>query len=111
MVVNIFDDIQNEIEFFFGNLNWTYILIYVFVLYGIKNKEEFKWYNNLMSKNKSIKPFKVWIAGVIIIMIFLLFHELETGITAAYISQILRSWILVIVFNSVFSKKIEEIDK
>lgn len=109
--MDIFKDVQSEIEFFFDDLNWTYILIYVFVLYGIKNKEEFLWYNNLFDKNEKFKPFKVWVAGIVIMLIFCLFKGLEVGVTASYVSQMLRSWIIVIVFNSIFSKKIKEIDK
>ncbi len=109
--MDIFKDIQGEVEFFFDDLNWTYILIYVFVLYGIKHKEEFQWFNDLFDKNKYIKSFKVWIAGLIIILIFTIFKGLESGLEVSYISQILRSWIVVIVFNSVFSKKISQIDK
>lgn len=109
--MDIFKDVQSEIEFFFDDLNWTYILIYVFVLYGIKNKEEFLWYNNLFDKNEKLKPFKVWVAGIVIMLIFCLFKGLEVGVTASYVSQMLRSWIIVIVFNSIFSKKIKEIDK
>lgn len=108
--MDIFQDIQDNIEFFFGDLNWTYILIYVFILYGIKNKEEFAWYNTLLDKNEKIKPFKVWLAGIIVMIIFCIFKYLETGIGPAYVSQMLRSWIVVIVFNSIFSKKIKEID-
>ncbi len=107
--MDIFKDIQKEVDFFFTDLNWTYILIYVFILYGIKNKEEFEWYNKLLDKN--LKPFKVWIAGIIVMIIFSFFKFLETGISASYVSQLLRSWIIVIVFNSIFSKKIKEIDK
>lgn len=110
-MTNVFTDIQNEIELFFDDLNWTYILIYVFVLYGIKQKDEFLWYNQLFDNNETIKPFKVWIAGIVIILTFCLFRGLETGITPSYVSQMIRSWIIVIVFNSIFSRKIQSIDK
>ena len=109
--MDIFKDIQAEIEFFFDDLNWTYILIYAFVLYGIKYKEEFIWYNNLFDKKENIKPFKIWVAGIIVIIIFSIFKGLEYQFTSTYLSQLLRSWILVIVFNSALSKKIKDIDK
>ena len=108
---NIFIDFQEEFELFFEDLNWTYILMYVFVLYGIKHKEEFDWYNNLFDRNYSIKSFKVWVAGIIIMLLFCLFRGLEVGLTASYVSQILRSWVIVIIFNSIFSKKLHQIDK
>jgi hypothetical protein len=107
LVINVFDDLKDEIELFFNDLNWTYILIYVFVLYGIKNKEEFQWYNKLFSK---YEPYKVWIAGLIISVFFIFFKWLDVGMYSEYISQLLRSMIVVIVFNSVFSKNISKID-
>jgi len=87
------------------------MIIYSLVLYGIKYKEEFTWFNNLMDKNENAKPFKIWIAGIIVILFFCLFRVLEVGLSASYVSQILRSFIIVIVLNSIFSKKIKEIDK
>ena len=107
LVINVFDELKNEIELFFNNLNWTYILIYVFILYGMKNKEEFQWFNDL---TKTVGTFRVWIAGVIVMLFFILFKYLETGLPWEYVSQILRSMIIVIVFNSVFSKNISKID-
>ena len=107
LVINVFDDLKDEIELFFNDLNWTYILMYVFVLYGVKNKEEFQWFNLMFEKYAT---FKVWIAGLIIATFFIFFKWLDLGMDSEYISQILRSMIVVIVFNSVFSKNISKID-
>jgi len=107
--MNVLSDLQTEVELLFDDLNWTFILIYVFVLYGIRHKEEFKWFNDIM-KNEYLKSFKVWIAGIMVILFFCLFKYLETGIDAAYVSRILRSWILVIVFNSIFDKRISKLE-
>lgn len=108
--MDLFENIKNDLTLIATDLNITYMIMYSLVLYGIRYKEEFKWYNNLLDKNKEIKPFKMWIAGVFMILIHCLFKYLETGIDAAYVSQILRSFVIVIVLNSVFSKKIKEID-
>jgi len=110
--MDIFKDIQKDVEFFFADLNWTYILIYVFVLYGIKHKEEFEWYNNLFDRNKQLKSFKVWVAGIAILGLFCTFRALGVELfNSEYVSQLMRSWIMVIVFNSIFNKKIKEYDK
>jgi hypothetical protein len=113
-MVSVFEDIQVEVESFFNGLNWTFIMIFVFVLYGIKHKEEFEWYNKILDKS-NFKSFKVWIAGFIIALFFCLFKNLEEQLTlsdaSAYISTLLRSWIVVIVFNSIFSDRISKIDK
>lgn len=103
-------DIQNEIEFFFSDLNWTYILIYAFIIHGIKYKEEFQWFNDLFSREK-LKPFKIWISGILVAVIFIIFKYLESGLEVEYVSILLRSWIIVIVFNSIFSRKMNKAEK
>lgn len=108
--MHVFSDIQKDVELFFNDLNWTYIMIYGFVLFGIKYKEEFVWYNKLFENNESLRLLKVWIAGVIIMTFFVLFKTLEDGFEPSYLSQLLRSWIVVIVFNSITSKKIKSIE-
>ena len=74
-MTTVFDDLKDEIELFFNDLNWTFILIFVFVLYGIKNKEEFQWFNDLLKGR--LNPYKVWIAGLIITLFFSFFKFLE----------------------------------
>lgn len=106
--MSIIEDFQSELELLFDDLNWTYMLIFVFILYGIKNKKEFYWYNKLMDKSKVLDSFKAWIAGIIVMLTFFLFRYLETGIDASYVSQALRSYIIVIVFNSVFNKNVND---
>lgn len=60
-----------------------------------------------------LKPFKIWAAGVLIMLIFSTFRYLNTTMVfdSEYVSRLMRSWIIVIVFNSIFNKKIKEIDK
>lgn len=108
--MEIFEDIQKDVEFFFDDLNWTYIIIYAFILFGIKYKEEFLWYNRLFDKHETLKSFKVWAAGLIVMIIFCIFTSIEVGLTSPYVSQMLRSWIVVIVFNSITTKKLKSLD-
>lgn len=110
MQMNVLTDIQTEIEFFFKDLNWTYILIYAFIIHGIKYKEEFQWFNDFFSKD-TLRPFKIWIAGIIVAIVFIIFKYLETGMQIEYVSILLRSWIIVIVFNSIFSRKMNTTEK
>lgn len=106
----MFTDIQVEIELFFHGLNWTFIFIYVMCLYGIKNNEEFDWYNALMDRYQWLKKLKIWIAGVVVAIIFCYFtwkggvHPVDSE----YISALMRSWIIVIVFNTVANRKINQ---
>jgi hypothetical protein len=106
--INIINDIQEEIEYFFNDLNWTYIMMYVFVLYGIKHKEEFQWFNKLIEK---YKVYSVWIVGGIIGVFFITFKTLAGEMTSEYISTLLRSGVITVIFNSVFSKGVSKIDK
>lgn len=109
--IQIFSDIQKELDLFFSNLNWAYIFMYTITLFGIKHKPEFYWYNNLIDKNKTLKNFKVWIAGFLIMMVFVTFYYLEHNkITPLYCSQMLRSFIIVTVFNSLFVEKARQIE-
>lgn len=109
--MNIFTDIQSEIDSFFTGLNWTFIFMYVIILYGIRHRDEFLWFNRIINHNKHIKPFKVWIAGFIVGGFFVFFSWKENGVmNSQYFSQLLRSWVLVLVFNSVFDKKIIKIE-
>lgn len=106
----MFEDIQKDVEFFFDDLNWTYIIIYAFILFGIKHKEEFLWYNRMFDKHENLKSFKVWAAGLIVMIVFCVFTAIEVGLTASYVSQLLRSWIVVIVFNSITTKKLKSLE-
>lgn len=105
--MDVFVDIQTELEAFFKGLNWTYIFIYTMVLYGIKHKQEFVWYNKLL-KRWNITEFKTWLAGITVGIFFCLFATLGNKMCSEYVSTLLRSWILVIVFNSFFDKKISQ---
>lgn len=108
----MFQDLQAQIELFFNHLNWTYILMFVFVLYGVKNKEEFAWYNDLMDSRKRLKQLKTWIAGFIVGLFFCLFTYLGDPLLfdSNYVSQMLRSFMIVIIFNSVFNNKLKTIE-
>lgn len=110
MESGVLTEIQAELESFFHGLNWTYIFIYTAVLHGIANKDEFKWFNRLMIKWNT-GDFKVWIAGFVVMAFFAFFRGMNTGLDSEYFSQMFRSWILVVVFNSVFSKKLSDLEK
>lgn len=97
----IWKGIEPELQSFFGELNWTYIIMYVIILYGITYKQEFDWFNQLITKYKASK-YTSWIAGLATGIVFCIFKSLEEEISWNYISTLLRSWFLVVVFASVF---------
>jgi hypothetical protein len=90
-----------EIQSFFVDLNWTFVLMFIIVLYGVSYKIEFDWFNRLMSKWK-LDTFKSWLTGVFLGLIFCFFRW-KSGNTfdSEYIAQLLRSWLCVVVFSSV----------
>lgn len=92
-----------ELQAFFGGLNWTFIIMYTIILYGVTYKSEFDWFNDLMKKAKSEK-FTTWIVGILTGAVFCLFKWLENDppVNWTYVSTLLRSWFLVVVFASVF---------
>lgn len=108
----MFKGIEEEINLFFNDLNWTFILMFIFVLYGIKYKEEFEWYNKLLNKNQFLKSIKMWLSGFIVGVFFSIFRYLGPDIfNSEYLSQLLRSYMIVIIFNSILSKKINKLEK
>jgi len=104
----IAEDISTELQQLFAHLNWTFIFMYSFILYGIEKKKEFTWYNVLMKKNKMLYLLKSWIAGIITAMFFVTCHG---SISEHHISTILRSYIIVIVFHSILDNKLDNLDK
>lgn len=108
--MDFIQDIQSEIEMFFDDLNWSFIIMYVIILYGVKNKEDFAWYKDLIY-NSALKNFQVWVTGFIVGGFFVMFRGLgENALNSEYISQLLRSWIMVIAFNTLFTKKIKNLE-
>lgn len=77
----------------------------------MRHKPEFRWYNHLFNSRPKIKDFKVWVAGIIVGILFCFFTWMDETKTfnSNYVSTLLRSWLVVIVFNSVFDNKINEI--
>lgn len=97
----IWKGIAPELQAFFGGLNWTFIIMYTIILYGVSYKAEFEWFNDIIKRFKLTK-FTTWITGIITGLVFCFFKSLNTGINSEYIATLLRSWFLVVVFSSVF---------
>lgn len=106
----IFNDISLEFQLFFSNLNWLYIFLFSFLIYGIKNKEEFDWYNSLFNKLGHWKSLKLWIAGLFLMVFHVIFAFLNNDFTSEDLSTLLRSWLIVIVFNTAITNKIKKIE-
>lgn len=107
--MNIFNDIGLAIQDFFTDLNWSYIIIFLSVIYAIKNNhEEFDWFNDIFNKKEKISKFKLWIAGLVIAILFCIFRYTDgiAPLNSVYISGLLRSMIVSIVFYKISNKKI-----
>lgn len=101
LLETILNGIIPELQSFFGDLNWTYILMFIIILYGTTYKKEFDWWNDLVSKF-SLNKWNVWITGFVIGLVFCFFRSIGPNVfDSEYISQLLRSWFCVIVFASV----------
>lgn len=115
--INIISDVKNAMIFFLSGLNWTFIIMFGFVTYGIKNEPEFDWYNDLLKHTK----LRIWIAGIIIMVFFCFFTWLEMPslFNAYYVSALLRSFMMTIilnrtvnsVLNSYIEKRMKSLDK
>ena len=101
IIETIWKGIGPEIQTFFVDLNWTFVLMFIIILYGVSYKSEFDWYNDLIEKAKLTK-FKTWLTGIILGSVFCLFRSIGDNVfDSEYIAQLLRSWLCVVVFSSV----------
>lgn len=97
----IFDkQIYPEIVYFIGDLNWTFIIVYLVVLYGLKHTEHYDWYKDLFNNKPRLAKFKTWLSGLIIGVFFFIFRILgPDSFDSEYVSQFLRSIIMGITFS------------
>ena len=101
-------DIETALVAFLQNLNWTFIFNFSFVIYGIRNEEDFLWYNEL-AERKGFAKTKIWLAGILIMLMTCMFCYLEypNEFTAGYVSSLLRSFLVAIVLNKVIATLID----
>ena len=96
------EQVEEILHYFIENLNWTFILICCFVLLGIETKEEFEFFRLRVNK-----LYRTWVACGIIILLFSTFKTLEEGtFDVSYLSELLRSLVVVIIFSGEIIKKI-----
>lgn len=95
--------LEPELIYFFNKLNWTYIIMFVVILYGLKHTTELDWFTNLCAKFK-IERFKTWIAAAIIGGLFCFFRwkDPTTTFNSEYIAALLRSVFFAVVFSGIF---------
>lgn len=85
--------------------------MFSFIIFGIKNKEEFDWYNQIMKKHKILYQLRCWFAGILVMILHIIFkYAGKDGCNSEYISALLRSFMIVIIFNSVLNKKIKKFE-
>ena len=103
--LDVVSDIKEAFVFFLDGLNWAFIIMFSFVIYGIRNEAEFEWYNNLMKKSK----LKIWLAGFVIAFFTCLFKWLDnhSSLTPDYVSALLRSFMVTVILNKAISSMIK----
>ena len=107
----ILDNFTTELQIFFSDLNWTFVILYLTLLYGIKYKYEFDWYVKLIKKSWW-GSLKIWIAGLILVLAHCIFRYLgPNSFDSDYVAQLLRSFFIVVTFNSVFTRNKLGLDK
>lgn len=101
-VSEIFNEqIQPELIYFLSDLNWTFMIVYIIVLYGIKHTDHYEWYIDLFENKKKLGKFKSWLAGLMIGLVFCVFRLLgPKEFDSEYVAQFLRSLVLGITFSS-----------
>lgn len=97
------DGLQPELILFFDGLNWSYIIMLVVVLYGLKHTELLDWFTVLCGKIKVPEKYAYWIAAVVTALVFMLFRSLEgRAVDVTYISGTIRSLFFTVIFESLF---------
>ena len=105
-MIDVFNEISKELEYFVNHLEWSFIIISSLVLFGIKYKDEFTWFVNLTSGKLEI--YRDWIAVGIVLVFFLFFRSLNLGFDSEYLSSLLRSIIIIFIFNSDVNDKMKK---
>lgn len=94
------DQIYPEILFYLEDLNWTFIITFIIVLYGIKHTVHYEWFNHYVNLNPHIKRFKSWLIGLILGITFMIFRYLgPEDFHSEYVAQYMRSLIIAITFS------------
>jgi len=93
--------IQPELIDFLEGLNWSFILMFIVILYGIKHTNHFCEFDRLLEK-LNIQKYKVWIAAFITGILFCFFKWQENLISWNYASTLLRSIFVGVAFSNIF---------
>lgn len=94
------NQIYPELLYYLDDLNWTFIITFMIIMYGLKHTEYYKGFNEIIERYQIINKFKYWVIGLIIGFIFFIFRILGPDeFHSEYIAQYLRSLILSITFS------------
>jgi hypothetical protein len=92
--------IYPQIILYLNDLNWTFIISFIIVLYGVKHTEHYDGFNHFFKKNKLIEKFESWIIGLVMGVTFCVFRILgPEDFHSEYVSQYLRSLVMAITFS------------
>jgi hypothetical protein len=109
----VWEEFSQEMGAFFTDLNWTYIFIFVMVMMGIKDNQEFAWWKKFLAR-WNLDLYASWIAGIVLMPFFVYFAWVEGYINTsaelgAYISSTLRSYVSVIAFSDILIRKLRKL--
>lgn len=93
--------VQPEIISFLSGLEWTFIIMFTTILYGLTHTNKFVWLDNLLHKF-NIHHLKIWISAFVSGLFFCFFKWEENLLSVEYISSLLRSIFFVVVFSNIF---------
>lgn len=95
--------IEPELMSFMQSLNWFYIIMFINILYGLKYTGQFTWYDTIL-KNSKLNAYKIWITALILGVSYIGFRLADPtlGISVSYISSLLRSILVAVIFSGIF---------
>jgi hypothetical protein len=93
------DIVLKYLEYFFTeHVNLTFFILFSLIAYGIEYSDEFDWFEQLFEG--TARPYRLWVAGLILIVIqcFFKYHEINS-FDYNYLAILLQTQLIVIVFN------------
>jgi len=97
--------IKSELINFIKNLNWTYIFIMIITFYGLNHVQAFRGIKELFKK-WHLNKFSHLFCAIVIGVVFIFFKSMEDKFEWSYVSALLRSLLIAIVFSHFAVNKI-----
>ncbi len=96
------DGLEPELILFLDGLNWLYIIMLIITFYGLRHTDFLDWLKSVLKSVKA-KKYTHWLIAIVVGLLFMIFRCAEGNtITAIYLSSMLRSLVVTVIFSRIF---------